>query len=189
MKPFVPTNNAQTHLPAQGNSLAQSFTALYCHYAPKVYRLCFSLTKDPQLAQDCTQDIFLKVLGKLDSFDNRSTFSTWLYAVSYNCCMDQIKRQKRLSTELLSDDVSSRLSDTSPSEATEWKLNVLERVLRHVREEDVTLLRLKYERGMSLRDLSQQYSLTEGALKMRLKRTRDEIRKLLNDLGASDFSA
>ncbi|WP_158600275.1 RNA polymerase sigma factor [Fibrisoma montanum] len=167
----------------------ESFTTLYRHYAPKVYRLCFTLTKHPQLAQDCTQDIFLKVLSKIDSFNNRSTFSTWLYAITYNYCMDQIRVQKRLTTELLSDEVSNHVPDAGQSETIDWQLTILDRVLQHVRDEDVTLLRLKYERGISLRDLSQQYGVSEGALKMRLKRTRDEIRKLLSRPGASDLHA
>ncbi|WP_317046713.1 RNA polymerase sigma factor [Spirosoma pollinicola] len=57
------------------------FEALYNRYVKKVYRRCLSMTKDPLKAEDFTHDIFLKVFNKLDAFQQRSSFSTWLYTI------------------------------------------------------------------------------------------------------------
>ena len=62
----------------------QCFDALYKRYVGKVYKRCLSMTKDSEQAQDFTQDIFLKVFSKLEAFQQRSTFSTWLYSIAYN---------------------------------------------------------------------------------------------------------
>eukprot|EP01031_Cornospumella_fuschlensis_P015460 gene15460-18893_t len=66
----------RNYLTSQPN---QCFETLYNRYVNKVYRRCLSMTKDSEKAEDFTQDIFLKVFSKLDAFQERSTFSTWLY--------------------------------------------------------------------------------------------------------------
>ena len=82
------------------------FETLYNRYVNKVYRRCLSMTKDPLQAEDYTHDIFLKVFNKLDAFQERSTFSTWLYSIAYNYCADQLRLGKRLSMMSINEDIN-----------------------------------------------------------------------------------
>ena len=88
------------YLPTKTN---QCFETLYNRYVTKVYRRCLSMTNDTEKAEDFTQDIFLKVFDKLDDFQQRSSFATWLYSISYNYCADQLRLAKRFQTTYLED--------------------------------------------------------------------------------------
>ena len=72
------------------------FEELYNRYVGKVYNRCLSMTKDTEKAQDYTHDIFIRTFDRLDRFQEKSTFSTWLYSISFNYCLDQIKVTRRL---------------------------------------------------------------------------------------------
>lgn len=152
-----------------------SFETLYNQYVGKVYKKCLSMTNDSEAAQDFTQDIFIKVFHKLGSFESRSTFSTWLYSVSHNYCLDQIRLGKRLSTESLSDNLVTAVVEPDQSNSVELRLRVLEGAMNNLPAEEVTMLRLKHEQGLSIKAIARQYDLTESAVKMRLKRTRDKL--------------
>lgn len=152
-----------------------SFESLYNQYVGKVYQKCLSMTKDSEAARDFTQDIFIKVFHKLDSFENRSTFSTWLYSVSHNYCVDQIKVGKRLSIESLSDEVVTAVAEEDQSASSELRLQALEGVLSSLPADEVSFLRLMYEEGMSVKEIARQHHLSVSAVKMRLKRTRDKL--------------
>ncbi|NEU67824.1 RNA polymerase sigma factor [Spirosoma agri] len=165
----------------QHTNSADSFEALYSRYVSKVYQKCLSITKDSEVAQDYTQDIFLKVFNKLDTFQNQSSFSTWLYAVAHHYCLDQIRLGKRLSTELLSDDLTHSVAEVDLHDTVEGRMRILESVLGELPEDEVTLLRLKHEHGLSIQAISQQVNLSESAVEMRLKRTRDKVQRLYAD--------
>lgn len=169
-------NTRQTLTP-----ITDSFESLYNQYVGKVYQKCLSFTKDPDTAQDFTQDIFIKVFDKLDTFSNRSSFSTWLYSVSHNHCLDQIKISKRFSTEALSDSISASMAEQDPTPSVEYRLQALEGVMKNLPAQEVAFLRLKYEQGLSIREIAQQHAITESTVKMRLKRTRDKLNALYHN--------
>ena len=157
-----------------------NFETIYQRYLAKVYRSCLAFTKDAQAAQDYTQDIFLKVLSKLDSFEHQSSFSTWLYAITHNYCRDQHRLRKRLATEPLSPTIVQTLPDSSPftQDSDGAQLRLIEQLLTKLSPADRHLLELRYEQGLSISALAQQYQLSESAVKMRLKRSRDRLRGL-----------
>ncbi len=158
-----------------------SFETLYQRYLGKVYRTCLSFTNDTQAAQDYAQDIFLKVFHKLDSFEHQSSFSTWLYVITHNYCLDQHRLQKRLPTEPLAPDLVQTLTGSSPFAPDgdeEDQLRLMEQQLAKLPPAEGDLLRLRYEQGLSIVDLCQHYQLSESAVKMRLKRSRDRLRSL-----------
>ena len=172
------TRKTETSTNPAGFSATDSFESLYNQYVGKVYQKCLSITKDSDTAQDFTQDIFIKVFDKLDSFQNRSTFSTWLYAVSHNYCLDQIRIGKRFNPESLSEDMVGSIAEQDSSVTVEFRLQALEGMMKNLPAEEVTFLRLKYEKGLSIKEIAQQYGLTESTVKMRLKRTRDKLQTL-----------
>ncbi|GAB3493288.1 RNA polymerase sigma factor [Spirosoma knui] len=186
MKKNIPHDHQLVGTFQQTNS-ADSFEQLYNRYRRKVYQTCLSMTNDTLSAQDYTQDIFIRVLNKLDSFQNRSTFSTWLYSVSYHYCLDQLRLQSRLKTEPLSDVLSNEaLGDPfegNQNDWFEWQYQVQESVLQMLPQEELNLLRLKYEEGLSVKAISQRCTLSESAVKMQLERSRDKLRQAHRNVG------
>lgn len=154
------------------------FETLYSRYVNKVYRRCLSITQDSTQAQDFTHDIFLKVFDKLDHFQERSSFSTWLYSISYNYCMDQLRLAKRLKTVEFDTDVDYDVVDSDEAKVVEQMHQQLNLLLETLPADEATLLRLKYEQGLSIDDIARHFNLKNSAVKMRLKRSRDKLQQM-----------
>ncbi|MBC8151822.1 MAG: RNA polymerase sigma factor [Bacteroidetes bacterium] len=157
------------------------FETLYNRYVNKVYRRCLSLTKDSVKAEDFTHDIFLRVYGNLSNFKGNSAFSTWLYSISYNYCMDQLRRSKRDPTSSMDSYQDYQWADTPDPENMEGQLQLLATVMSAIAPEEARMLRLKYEDGLDIKEIASQLSLKDSAVKMRLKRTRDKIKRMYHE--------
>nr|WP_241664480.1 RNA polymerase sigma factor [Ningiella ruwaisensis] len=72
----------------------QAFKQIYERHIALVYGLCLRLCADKSQAEDATQEVFVQLWQKLDSFDGKSKFSTWLHAVASNVCISYIRKQK-----------------------------------------------------------------------------------------------
>lgn len=163
------------YLPSQP---AHCFEALYNRYVNKVYRRCLSMTKDPLKAEDFTHDIFLKVFHKLDAFQERSSFSTWLYSIAYNYCSDQIRLARRLQVTGIDENFKHDIPEVKEEYLHEETLHLVNRAMESLSIDEQALLRLKYEDGMSIAAISEACNLKESTVKMRLKRSRDKIYRL-----------
>jgi len=155
------------------------FEQLYERYCDKVYRKCLSFSKSPAQAEDLTHDVFLKLVLKLGSFKEQSKFSTWLYSITYNHCADYVRSAQR-HTEVHIDEGWDRLDnsqDDELAELAEFEARKLKWALEKMPYEERTMLLMKYQDGASLRDIAELSGLTESAVKMRLKRSRDKLRK------------
>ena len=155
------------------------FERLYKRYCDRVYRKCLSFTKDPVRAEDLTHDIFLKLVVKLSSFREQAKFSTWLYSITYNHCTDHLRSQN-LRREVYMDDGWERLTvgnDDGLAEIAEMEAKQLQKALHQLPLEEQTMLLMKYQDDISIRDIADFNGLTESAVKMRLKRSRDKLRK------------
>ncbi|WP_460956391.1 RNA polymerase sigma factor [Spirosoma litoris] len=155
----------------------QCFETLYNRYVNKVYRRCLSMTKDAEKAEDFTHDIFLKVFAKLDAFQERSSFSTWLYSIAYNYCSDQLRIAKRFNYTSIEEGLSQSAPDFEATQLHEETLEVVRQAMATLSTKEQTLLRLKYEDNMSVDEIAQLYNLKSSAVKMRLKRSREKIQR------------
>ena len=155
------------------------FEKLYERYCDKVYRKCLSFTKDPVRAEDLTHDIFLKLVVKLSSFREQAKFSTWLYSITYNYCTDQLRSQN-LRREVSMEDSWERLeveTGDDLAEMEEMEAQQLQRALLQLAPDEQAMLLMKYQDDISIREIAAINGLTESAVKMRLKRSRDKLRK------------
>lgn len=165
------------------------FTVLYRRYGGKVFAKCISMLGDEALAHDAVQDIFVKVYLNLSRFNEKSSFSTWLYSITYNFCIDVIRKKKKIPV-LLADDVS-RIGDEAEvdipdSVLLEMKHDRLEKVLAELPEGDRIILLMKYMDDMSIKDIADFFQKTESAIKMQIMRAKQKAQVVYYDLYASD---
>lgn len=156
----------------------ECFELLYNRYVRKVYNRCYSMTKNSEQAQDYTHDIFLRMFAHLDRFQERSSFSTWLYSISYNYCIDQIKRSNRLATTDLDQETEYAVAQSADSESAENNLQQLAKAMESIAPQEALILRMKYQEGLDVLQIAKKLNLKESAVKMRLKRSRDKVRTL-----------
>ena len=157
------------------------FETLYNRYVGKVYNRCLSITKDSEKAHDFTHDIFIRMFARLDRFEERSTFSTWLYSISYNYCIDQIRVSKRLETTALADNIDCQSPTNAAAERMEHSLQQLKNAMNTIAPQEAQILRLKYQEGLDVQQIADKLNLRSSAVKMRLKRARDRVRTLCGD--------
>jgi RNA polymerase sigma factor (sigma-70 family) len=165
------------------------FTTLYRRYAGKVFAKCISMLSDEALARDAVQDIFIKVFLNLSRFSEQSSFSTWLYSITYNFCIDIIRKKKKISL-VLSDDIE-RIGDKPEAEVPdsvllEMKHERLEKVLAQMHEGDRIVLLMKYMDDMSIKDIADFFQKTESAIKMQIMRAKMKAQAIYENLYASD---
>lgn len=156
------------------------FEELYERYADKVYRKCLTLVKDAARAEDFTHDIFLKLIVKLGSFKEEARFSTWLYSITYNYCMDQLRVNKKRGETSLEDELDVIDEDVDTSVLIEEKdadAKRLQLAIGTLSTEERSILMMKYLDGLSIRDIASVFRITESAVKMRLLRSRENLRK------------
>lgn len=162
------------------------FSELYDRYANKVYRKVISMVKDMEMSKDLTQEILVKAFLSLSKFEGKSKFSTWLYMVTYNYCIDFLRKKKRkLERETdLNEDVTADYGESeeeSESEILEMELDRLSGLLEMIPTEDKTMLLMYYQDEMSVKDLQEYFDLGASAVKMRLSRTRKKLKSLYHD--------
>ena len=167
-----------TYLDSQAS---RCFNLLYQRYSGKVYAKSLTLLGDTALAEDATQEIFTKIFLNLDRFNEKSKFSTWLYSITYNFCIDYIRRKKK-EKAVFSDEMERAPDlaedDIPDKEMLELNLVQLERVLADLNPGDRAILLMKYQDGEQIKDIAEQFGKSESAIKMQIKRAKERARKI-----------
>jgi len=161
------------------------FKVLYERYVLIVFNRCLSFSKNSQEAEDICQDIFLKLLIKIDSFKGASKFSTWLFSFTYNHCVNyyhrnKIKKYERNASniEQMCDEVIAQASEEDLLQLL--KLEKLNEAMELIPNEDKQILMLKYHDFKSIKDLMELHNAGESAIKMRLKRAKEKLLGVYN---------
>ncbi|WP_372775291.1 RNA polymerase sigma factor [Mangrovibacterium sp.] len=199
---FPITNNGKTPFPKtpkEGNlpnltdssNNNQAFTAIYERYKRQVFKKCLLFVKNRDEAKDLTQDIFLKIFIKAHTFNGHSKFSTWLYALVHNSCVNYVQRDLRKSHM---DRLSSvgkyefALLSSIPDDEENYDKEMLEssivklnKALDMIPEEDKALLIMKYQNNIPIEKLEHILNIKNSAVKMRLKRAKDKLVLALNN--------
>jgi RNA polymerase sigma-70 factor (ECF subfamily) len=162
------------------------FGVLYDRYAKMVYNKCYGFAKSQKEAEDLTQDVFLMVFVKLASFKGKSKFSTWLYSFTYNFCVNYVNRDKGRKISDKSNDIGDeeyKLSqEVTDEHLLELQVEKLQKALEMIPGEDKTILMLKYQDGVSIKELESTLKLGASAIKMRLKRAKAKVIEAYNTL-------
>lgn len=164
---------------------AQYFSQLYRRYAGKVFAKCISMLADHGMARDATQDVFIKILTNLAKFTEQSSFSTWVYSITYNYCIDLIRKKKKnilIFTEEVPRVGASSELDIPDSVILEMETNRLEKVMNELPVGDKAILDMKYSDDMSIKEIGEVLSKTESAVKMQILRAKIKAQTIYADL-------
>ena len=180
---------------AAGDSSA--FEKLVLRYQNQVYNLALRMVSNETDAQDLAQEAFIRAWRALGSFQYSSQFSTWLYRLTSNICIDFLRAQKRhqlTSLTVLLDDESQQWD--MPDEQPLPESQAIAREEQRILSEAMAALEPEYRQVLTLRilnDCSYQQigkilGIREGTVKSRISRAREQLRKKLSQNG-NYFSA
>lgn len=160
------------------------FEILYDRYAALVFNKCYSFAKNEDEAKDLTQDVFLKLFVKLASFKGLSKFSSWLYAFTYNHCVNYVTRNtaKKIEKQSVNYTDIENISDVEDeSDFLTMKMDNLKAALELISPEEKMILLLKYHELLSIKEIESVLGIGESAVKMRVKRAKDKLVTVYKD--------
>lgn len=163
------------------------FGVLYDRFASKVYSKCLGITRNKDEAHDLTHDIFLKTFLNMGKFDGRSKFGTWLYRITFNYCMDHLRRNRK-GLEDIDDRTANAQVDTDAYEHELMQLRAdrLDEILLRIDAADRAVLLFKYQEELSVKEMSELLEMSESAVKMRLLRARERVMQQYRQLYPAD---
>jgi RNA polymerase sigma-70 factor (ECF subfamily) len=152
------------------------FGVLYERYYRKVLDKSYSLLKSRDLAVEATQNIFSKAFEKLAGYKGNASFSSWLYSIAYNYCIDFLRLKKQLHyPEWNSQNELPEIIDETDEDLTNLDYELLIELMELIHPEEKALIVMKYNDDLSMKQIGEALRITESAAKMRLKRARARL--------------
>ena len=159
-----------------GRRSAQQELYEACHQ--DVYGLMVRMV-GKQDAADLTQQVFMQVFRKIEQFQGKSKFQTWLYRFAVNESLQYLRKNKRKQQVLSHDPVDNRPSSTRHCDAEDVLDVALDRIEPLLR----SVFLLKESGGLSYREIAEATDIPEGTVGSRLNRARRQLREHLVELG------
>ena len=165
----------------------QAFEELILKHEKIVYNVALRMMNHSEDAKDISQEVFLKAYRNIKNFDERSMFSTWLYRITTNTCIDEMRKRKgkqnySLEEELENEDGSMQrqIADEgdTPEESLmrgEEKGEILQ-ALDTLSEEHRVAIILRDVKGLSYEEISEIIELPMGTVKSRISRARNQLK-------------
>ena len=161
-------------------------------YQHKLYQVCYRMLGNKQEAEDIAQEAFIRAYINLHSYDQKRKFSTWLYRIATNLCIDRIRKKKPdyyLDAEVAGTeglDMYSQIAadEKLPEEAVE-QMELQDRIqyeISRLPDKYRSVIVLKYIEELSLQEISEILDMPLGTVKTRIHRGREALRKQLNNL-------
>jgi RNA polymerase sigma-70 factor, ECF subfamily len=179
----------------------EAFEVLTKQYWKKIYNMALRMLGNHEDANDLAQDVLIKIFKSLRNFREESSFSTWIYRITKNVCIDELRKRKKEKfvsldeeIELNEGSVKLQVESDKPGPYEEYEKSEIGRIVT----EAVSKLSYKHRMVIVLRDI-QGFSYDEickivgcpkGTVKSRLNRARHELRQLLEsnrELSVLDF--
>ena len=162
---------------------SNAFAVLVDQYKDLVFSLSLKMLKNREEAEEAAQDTFVKVFKSLNNFKGDSKFSTWIYKVTYNTCLDQLKKIKRVQDTIPIDDFSENqiqnLENVLDAIDERDRNKMIQDCIHLLPSEEAFLLILFYFEEQSLEEISKIIDCTANNVKVKLYRSRKKIASIL----------
>ncbi|NLM12933.1 MAG: sigma-70 family RNA polymerase sigma factor [Epulopiscium sp.] len=172
----------------KGNIAA--FEQLIKAHETKIYNIAYRMFHNEEDAKDISQEIFIKVFENIEKFKGNSSFSTWLYRIATNTCIDELRRRKGKETYSIDEEIETNegsmkreYSDIKPG-PEEVAINKevrhqIQNAMNHLSEEHKTALILRDLQGFEYGEISKILDCSLGTVKSRISRARRQLIELL----------
>ncbi|MDY2587249.1 RNA polymerase sigma factor [Winogradskyella aquimaris] len=177
------TNDENILIEAIKNGNTRAYAQLVDKYKDLVYTLAIRMLKNREEAEEVAQDTFIKVFKSLENFKGDSKFSTWIYRVAYNTCLDRIKKNKKHLNNVTIDEFTFNKLDTIDNALDniikEEKNTLIKNCINKLPEDSSALLTLFYFEELSLEEISKIINIETNTVKVKLFRARKKLATIL----------
>ena len=171
-----------------------AFKALVIRYQRKVYAVALGIVKDPDLAWDVAQEAFVRVHERLETFEGKAAFSTWLFRVATHLAIDAIRKERASRRQELDDTDEAAVAEggegiLSTALGNDPRENVLrrelageiERALATLSPDHRVILVLREVEGLSYEELAERLEIPKGTVMSRLFHARKKMQVALRE--------
>lgn len=163
----------------------KAFAVLVDRYKDLVFTLALRMLKNREEAEEVSQDTFIKVFKSLGKFKGDSKFSTWIYRITYNGCLDALKKYKQEYPVVTIDEYTERqlvtLDNAVDAMEELEQQQTIQDCLKRLPKEDSFLLTLYYYEEQSIEEISKIMGITSNNVKVKLYRSRKKITSILKE--------
>lgn len=162
------------------NGDEEAFCILVEKYERRIYNIAYKFMRNDFDAQDAAQDAIIKMYSNIKKFSFNSAFSTWMYRVTANTCLDLLRKRKpevgieefermAVSTDgnPLADTVNKELGDS------------IKNAVRRLPEKYIPVIVLKDMEGLKYEEIAEVLQISVGTVKSRISRAREKLRDIL----------
>jgi RNA polymerase sigma-70 factor (ECF subfamily) len=158
-----------------------AFEQLFHKYQERVYSTAYRMMNNQEDAQDLTQEIFLRAYQRISKFDFRAAFSTWLYRLAVNLCIDELRKQKRSVNAMPLERVASQADASTPEDhaiSSDRERHVWE-AINSLKEKDRAVVILRDIEGLSYKEIAEVLKCSLGRVKSRIHEARQKLKAIL----------
>ncbi|HHV97234.1 MAG TPA: sigma-70 family RNA polymerase sigma factor [Clostridiaceae bacterium] len=167
-----------------------AFEELIETYQNKVFNIAYSMLNNYEDANDVAQEVFIRVYKSIKNFKGESSFSTWLYRITTNVCLDELRKRKNKNVVSIDEDipfddgeVTRQIVDDGPTpdiiaEKKEVR-EIVNEAIGQLSEEHKTVIILRELQGLSYEEISKIINCPRGTVKSRINRARSALKNIL----------
>ena len=162
---------------------AAAFNQLLGMHERRMYAVALRMCGAPEDAQDCLQEAMLRIYRSISGFKGQSSFSTWVYRITMNTCLDELRRRKNRPTTSFDNLVDSGWSPADEHEGPERHAlrmeahEGLQALLLELPEEMRSAVLLRDVQGYSYEEIADILDTNVGTIKSRISRGREKLRE------------
>ncbi len=155
----------------------EQYAALIDRYKNGVYRHCYAIVRDEEMAQDITQETFIKAYVQLRQYNSAYRFSTWLYKIASNHALSEMRKHQPRPFE---DNEIERIVSSLPPTDRAALHRELHEAIRKLPSQQRKVLELRYWNGLSYNAIAHQMGTTANNIKSWMHRAKKQLKEMLS---------
>jgi RNA polymerase sigma-70 factor (ECF subfamily) len=156
----------------------EAYSQIVDRYKSAIYHHCFAIVHDEDVAEDMAQETFITAYYQLKKYDVKYKFSTWLFKVSTNKCLNSIRSRAKVTA--LEDSVIDTLISSAPSPHRNAEMYELHEAVRSLQPKYRAVISLYYWQGLEYADIAVVMGAPLNSIRVWLLRAKNELRKELS---------
>ncbi len=168
----------------------RAYRTLLQRYQDPIFNYCQRMIKDSAQAEDIAQEALVRTLTRLETYDERYSFSAWVYKIATNLCIDHLRKARRIAFSMDKDvegregsyrrEFSAKGPDPSARTLAGEQMRLLDDAVAELPEHYRAILLLRHREDLSYDEIARVLDLPIGTVKIRIHRAREQIKRRLD---------
>jgi RNA polymerase sigma factor (sigma-70 family) len=161
---------------------AAAFRELVEHHKDYAFTVALRILNNREEAEEAAQDAFVRAYNALATFNREAKFSTWLYRIVVNCALTVQQKRKMKTEDLENAKILRGGTDASDALKQKEQRHFIERALKLLSPDDVTMITLFYLKENSLEEIAESIGIETNTVKVKLHRARKRLAEAMQDI-------